>query len=58
MVQSLEERGLMTDFGRKKIDEAKENGQWDAPKPTAVTEGQTAQILALLEGYEPARTNF
>ena len=58
LVQSLEERGLMTDFGRKKIDEAKENGQWDAPKPTAVTEGQTAQILALLEGYEPARTNF
>ena len=58
LVQSLEERGLMTDFGRKKIDEAKENGQWDAPKPTAVTEEQTAQILALLEGYEPARTNF
>ena len=58
LVQSLEERGLMTDFGRKKINEAKENGQWDAPKPTAVTEEQTAQILALLEGYEPARTNF
>lgn len=30
----LEERGIMTDFGRKKIEEAKKNGQWDAPKKT------------------------
>ncbi len=58
LVQSLEERGLMTDFGRKKIQEARKNGQWDAPKPTAVTEEQIAQLSALLEGYEPARTNF
>ncbi|MDE7288475.1 MAG: hypothetical protein K2N71_03085, partial [Oscillospiraceae bacterium] len=28
LVQSLEERGLMTDHGRKKIEEAKKNGQW------------------------------
>lgn len=55
---SLEERGLMTDFGRKKIAEAKENGQWDAPKPMAVTEEQIAAVSALLEGCEPARTNF
>lgn len=55
---SLEERGLMTDFGRKKIEEAKENGQWNAPKPAAVTEEQIAQIAALLEGFEPACTNF
>jgi hypothetical protein len=26
LVKNLEERGLMTDFGRKKIDEAKKNG--------------------------------
>ena len=48
----------MTDFGRKKIAEAKENGQWDAPKPMAVTEEQIAAVSALLEGCEPARTNF
>lgn len=54
----LEERGLMTDFGRKKIEEAKKNGQWDAPKQPAVTEEQIAQLSALLEGYEPAYTNF
>lgn len=58
LAQSLEERGLMTDFGRKKIEEAKRNGQWNAPKPTAVTEEQIARLSALLEGHEPAFTNF
>ena len=58
LVQRLEEQGLMTDFGRKKIEEAKQNGQWDAPKPTAVIEEQIAALSALLEGYEPAFTNF
>ena len=58
LVGSLEERGLMTDFGRKKIEEAKKNGQWDAPKPAAITEEQIAQLSALLEGYEPACTNW
>jgi uncharacterized protein YdeI (YjbR/CyaY-like superfamily) len=54
----LEERGLMTHFGRKKIEEAPKNGQWNAPKPAAVTEEQIAQLSVLLEGYEPAHTNF
>ncbi len=58
LVKKLEERGLMTDFGRKKIEEAKKNGQWDAPKPMAVTEEQIEHLSALLEGYEPAFTNF
>lgn len=58
LVKTLEERGVMTDFGRKKIEEAKENGQWDAPKPIAVTEEQIVQLSALLEAYEPAFTNF
>ncbi|MDE6954708.1 MAG: YdeI/OmpD-associated family protein [Oscillospiraceae bacterium] len=58
IVKSLEERGLMTDCGRRKIQEAKQNGQWDAPGPAAVTEEQIACVLALLEGCEPAFTNF
>lgn len=58
LVKSLEERGLMTEFGRKKIEEAQKNGQWYAPAPMAVTEEQIARLSALLEGYEPARTNF
>ncbi|MDE5680397.1 MAG: YdeI/OmpD-associated family protein [Lachnospiraceae bacterium] len=59
LVKDLEERGLMTDFGRKKIDEAKKNGQWNASNPLAIiTEEQIACLSALLEGYEPAYTNF
>lgn len=58
LVKELEERGMMTEFGRRKIAEAKANGQWDAPKPGAVTEEQIAQVCAVLERYEPAFTNF
>lgn len=58
LVKKLEEQGIMTDFGRKKIEEAKSNGQWEAPKPAAVTEEQIACVCALLEGYETAHTNF
>ena len=58
LAKSLEERELMTDFGRKKIEEAKKNGQWYAPKSVAVTEEQIARLSAVLGGYEPACTNF
>lgn len=54
----LEEQGLMTDFGREKIQEAKQNGQWDASAPAPVTEEQIARLSALLEGHEPACANF
>ncbi|MCI8653673.1 MAG: hypothetical protein HFF11_08290 [Angelakisella sp.] len=59
LVKSLEERGLMTELGREKIREAKENGQWDAPDlMVTVAEEQVAQLATLLEGREPALTNF
>lgn len=58
LAQSLEERGLMTDFGRRKIEEAKQDGRWYAAKPAAITEEDIAHVLALLEGHEPAYTNF
>lgn len=58
LVKSLEERGLMTDFGRKKIEEAKKNSQWYAPKPPAVTEEEIARLSALLEEYRTAFVNF
>lgn len=58
LVKDLEERGIMTDFGRKKIEEAKKNGQWEAKNSMAVTEEQIARVAALLEKYEPAFTNF
>ena len=49
LAESLEKQGLMTDFGRKKIEEAKKNGQWYAPKPEAVTEEQIQQLSTRLE---------
>ncbi len=58
LVQSLEQRGLMTELGRQKIEEAKRNGQWDAPKAPAVTEEQIAALSELLKAYESAYTNF
>lgn len=58
LVESLEQRGLMTEAGREKVAQAKQNGRWDAPDPMAVTEEQIARVAAVLEGHEPAYTNF
>lgn len=58
LVAKLEQQGLMSDYGRDKIEEAKKNGQWDAPKAPGVTEEQINSLIALLKNYEPAYTNF
>lgn len=58
LARQLEAQGRMTAHGRQKIDEAKKNGQWDAPKAPPVTEEQIAAVSALLQTYEPAHTNF
>lgn len=58
IVKKLEEKGLMTDHGRKKIEEAKKNGQWDAPKAPPVTEEQIAFVAGVLEEYDTAFQNF
>ncbi len=58
LVQDLETRGIMTDYGREKIAEAKRNGQWDALKSPDVTDKQIAFLSNLLEGHEPAYRNF
>ena len=58
LVKSLEERGLMTDFGREKIELAKNSGQWDAPDLMKLTDEQVETVSGLLEGHEPAYTNF
>ena len=59
LVKKLEEEGLMTDFGRKKIDEAKKNGQWEASNPLAIlTEEDIACLTALLKRHELAHKNF
>lgn len=58
LAEDLEERRLMTDFGRRKIAQAKENGQWDAPKAVPITQEQVARLAVLLKGFEPACANF
>lgn len=59
LVARLEASGLMTAFGREKVDEAKKNGQWDAKNPLKViTNEQVAGLIEVLRAYEPACTNF
>lgn len=58
LVKKLEELGVMTDFGRAKVEEAKRNGQWDAQGPAAVTQEQIAVVAEILRGKEPAYANF
>lgn len=53
LVKRLEEQGLMTDFGIRKIEEAKKNGQWYAPNPMAVTQVQIAQLFACRKDVNP-----
>lgn len=58
LVKELEAKGLMTDFGRAKIEEAKKNGMWDVPKPEPITEKQVQILAELIKDIEPAYTNF
>lgn len=59
IVETLEKRGLMTEHGREKIKEAKQNGQWDkAGKPSDISEEQMNVVAELLKEYEQAFINF
>lgn len=58
LAAQLEKQGRMTDCGRKKIEDARKNGQWESKKAPAVTEEQIDALSCLLKEYEPAYTNF
>ena len=58
LTKILEEQGLMTEYGRKKIEEAKNNGQWDAPKSVEITEEHILELSTILKEYKIAYTNF
>lgn len=58
LVKELESKGLMTDFGRIKVEEAKKNGMWDVPKPDPISEEQIQMFIKLIKNTEPAFTNF
>lgn len=58
LTKVLEEKGIMTEYGRKKIEEAKSNGQWNAPKSLEITEEHIKELSIILKKYELAYKNF
>jgi len=58
LVGKLEKQGIMTEYGREKIEEAKNNSRWDAPKALELTDEHIAFLSDLLIVSEPAYTNF
>lgn len=58
LAEQLVQQGKMTEHGLCKMEEARENGQWSAPRPPGITEEDIAALSRLLEGHEPACTNF
>ena len=58
IVADLEKLGLMTDFGKEKIAEAKKNGMWDAQDLMKLADEQVEVLADLLREYEPAYANY
>lgn len=58
LIQKLELQGLMTDFGRAKIEISKQNGNWDPPKVEPITEEHIRDFEDLLKSYKTAWVNF
>lgn len=59
LAKSLEERGLMTDFGREKMEEAQKTASGTMQNPQRLQKNKLpACLTALLNGLESAFTNF
>lgn len=58
VVERLEQQGRMTDRGRAAVEEAKANGRWEEQKPPPATAEQIDLLCGLLQGHEPACSNF
>ena len=58
IVETLRQKGLMTDLGEKAVETAKNNGTWDAPKDAPATDEQKAAFVTKLSGISPAYENF
>lgn len=57
-VETLREKGLMTELGDKEVETAKRNGMWDAPKHDPITDKQVESFAERLAGISPAYENF
>lgn len=58
LVQKLESQGLMAEFGRAKVEIAKQNGNWDSPKNDPMTGEQVRDFEALLKSHTAAWENY
>lgn len=58
LVERLEATGRMTDYGRAKIEEAKQNHRFQAKERTEITDDHMAQFIGEIRSVEPAYSNF
>jgi len=58
LIVVLEEKMLMTDFGRVKIEEATKDGSFDAPKINGLSDEQAMKFESMLQPYDVALENF
>jgi len=58
LAESLEKQGIMTGYGRAKIREAQQNGQWETSDPLTVSDEQIIILSDLLREHQLACTNF
>lgn len=58
LVEQLESSGLMTDYGRSKIETAKKNGHWESKKLQPLTKEQLEQFAEMIKPFENAYNNY
>jgi uncharacterized protein YdeI (YjbR/CyaY-like superfamily) len=58
LARALIENGLMKDPGLRAIEQAKKDGTWQKGYKATVSEDQVRAFGKMLDGYEPALTNF
>jgi uncharacterized protein YdeI (YjbR/CyaY-like superfamily) len=58
LIEKLESKNIMTNYGMEKVKYAKENGLWDSQKKDELTDGHINQFEDMIKPYEPAYSNF
>ena len=58
IVNRLIENGQVTESGLMAIEKAKKYGTWDMPKQAPIYDSQIEILSKVLEGAEPAKSNF
>lgn len=58
LVIELEKKGLMTQWGQAKIDEAKASGEWEKDNVIVILDEDLELLNHALKGIEPAYTHF